>query len=89
MKAVYKCRLCGEKFNTALTGRSVALKTIAEIIADGHRSSEPVITSLSIHICKNGDYGLSDFLGWRAENEDKAEQLDRVCYCEEEPGGNT
>ena len=67
-RAMYKCRLCGEKFTSASTTSSdIAIKHIL-IVTTGYKPSEYIgtpVTELSMHSCKDGSCGLADFLGFR------------------------
>ena len=64
MKSVYKCRLCGEKYCEGETSnKKLALSiTIAAALSQEH--SDPMASTLiTVHNCKDGSYGISDFLG--------------------------
>ena len=67
-RAIYKCRLCGEEYVSAITASAdMAIKNMVVITAEcdsGQRILNPV-TKLSMHSCKDGSMGLADFLGFR------------------------
>lgn len=67
-RAIYKCRLCGEEFESAVTESvDIAIKHIL-IVTAGYKTSEYIgtpVTELSMHSCKDGSMGLADFLGFR------------------------
>lgn len=62
-RATYKCRLCGETFTGAITGKKIA-KTEALMIACGS-SGEYGTQRKMIHDCDDGHIGLADFLGFQ------------------------
>lgn len=74
-RAMYKCRLCGEEFESAVTtSADIAIKNML-IVTVQYEPSEyigPPITKISMHSCKDGSMGLADFLGFR-KVEDKDE----------------
>lgn len=67
-RAIYKCRLCGEEFESAVTTReNIAMKHMV-IVTTGYKSTENIgtpVTETSMHSCKDGSMGLADFLGFR------------------------
>ena len=71
MKAIYKCRLCGETFQAGgSVSEDVAARCMVELNA-GLVSTAPVSPTLTItHFCgrdRGGDMGLADFQGWQVE----------------------
>ena len=72
-RAIYKCRLCGEKFSGAMTGSSeIAIKHMLSVTI-GRNPLEFIgapVTKLSMHSCKDRSMGLADFLGFRKVEED-------------------
>ncbi len=67
MKSVYKCRLCGEKHCEGGTS-NMRIALSAVIAATLNKEPEPnAPTILTVHICKDGSYGISDFLGMQME----------------------
>ena len=67
-RAIYKCRLCGEEFVSAVTGNAdIAIKYMVNMTVEcdvGQKILNPV-TKLLMHSCKDGSMGLADFLGFR------------------------
>ena len=67
-RAIYKCRLCGEEFESAVTtSADIAIKHMI-IVTVQYNPSEYIgtpITEISMHSCKDGSMGLADFLGFR------------------------
>lgn len=71
MKAIYKCRLCGETYhNGGYAGKKVAERLMVELNV-GLVSTEPMApTKTETHACGGnhaGSLGLADFLGWQEE----------------------
>ena len=68
-RAIYKCRMCGEEFVSAVT-RSAdnAIKHMVSVTNGyGYNPTEYIgasITETTMHSCKNGSMGLADFLGF-------------------------
>lgn len=69
--AVYKCRLCGEKFTSVcLTGsRAKAAGIVIALAVDSiDYINEPLApTMLYVHYCNNGGIGIADFQGWEVK----------------------
>lgn len=67
-RAIYKCRLCGEEFESAVTTNAdIAIKHML-IMTVEYKAPEYIgtpITETSMHSCKDGSMGLADFLGFR------------------------
>lgn len=67
-QAIYKCRLCGTEFETAvITSENVAIKQILHATI-GYEIEEWIGTPLkktSMHSCKDGSMGVSDFLEFK------------------------
>lgn len=91
-RAIYKCRLCGEEYVSAIAGSAdMAIKNMVVITVEfdsGQRILNPV-TKLSMHSCKDGSMGLADFLGFRkVEDGNEADRkMENQGYKEETPGG--
>ena len=68
MKAVYKCRLCGERFhNGAETGPDVAERCMIEMNVGIVGTVAMAPNKTDTHHCGGafaGSLGLADFLGW-------------------------
>lgn len=71
MTAIYKCRLCGEKFKDCETGHDIAF-----ILAVGITSSEyytikgqPTFHRTMVHNCEDGSIGFADFQGFKREDD--------------------
>lgn len=74
-KATYKCRLCGTTFETCRTGnKNIPLECLIAIgLNEEARMSKsilggPVLEKTS-HFCADGSIGLSDLIGFKAEDE--------------------
>lgn len=67
-RAIYKCRLCGEEFASAVTGNSdIAIKHMVGVTV-GYNPTEYIgapITEKTMHSCKGGSMGMADFWGFR------------------------
>lgn len=67
-RAIYKCRLCGEKFETAALKKDIANLCVNTLAITEHfrlNSDEISIDRHYIHSCSDGSYGFSDFVGFR------------------------
>lgn len=67
-RAIYKCRLCGEEFVSAITGSAdIVIKNMVIMTAECDVKQKILnpVTKLSMHSCKDGSMGLADFLGFR------------------------
>lgn len=73
MKAVYKCRLCGERFyNGAETGPEIAARCMVEMNTGMYGTVAMAPRKTETHCCGGqyaGSLGLADFQGWEAEYE--------------------
>ena len=71
-RAIYKCRLCGEEFVSAVTGNAdIAIKHMVSVTV-GYNPTEYIgvpITEKTMHSCKGGSMGMADFLGFRKVGE--------------------
>ena len=71
-RAIYKCRLCGEEFVSAVTGNAdIAIKHMVSVTS-GYNPTEYIgapITEKTMHSCKGGSMGMADFLGFRKVGE--------------------
>ena len=64
--AVYKCRLCGEEYNTCITGNEEKAITTTISVALGINSDETFAPTMHhTHFCTDGGIGISDFQGWK------------------------
>lgn len=63
-KAVYKCRLCGERYTDCITGRATAVGIAYELAVGVGTHIPQAPTMRTVHLCKNGGIGMSDFQGW-------------------------
>lgn len=72
MKAVYKCRLCEERFfSGAETGPEVAERCMTEFNAGILGTVAMAPRKTETHHCGGnyaGSLGVADFLGWEAEH---------------------
>lgn len=74
LHAVYKCRLCGEEEIKCSTSAAKSnQKFVWDIMYRAVRMREPEEpmepTLFECHLCKDGSYGVMDFLGMRLEKE--------------------
>ena len=68
-RTLFKCRLCGELYEDGATmSKNIALN--ATILASLGKSEINDPSLYGVHCCKNGGYGISDFLGFVAEGEE-------------------
>lgn len=69
--AVYKCRLCGEKYTSVrfMGSRAKAAGIVVALAVDSiDYHDEPLAPTMQwIHYCNNGDVGISDFQGWEID----------------------
>ena len=64
-KGMFKCRLCGAVYENSVTGtKKVAMREVETVII----RNAPEMT---VHFCKNGSFGISDFLGFANDSSDK------------------
>lgn len=71
-RAIYKCRLCGEEFVSAITGSAdIVIKNMVIMTAECDVKQKILnpVTKLSMHSCKGGSMGMADFLGFRKVGE--------------------
>lgn len=78
MKAMYKCRLCGEVFcNSTHTGnKKLAHRLMLEMTVELVSTDPLAPTKTEIHHCGGvyaGSLGLADFQGWEREAGDNGE----------------
>lgn len=67
-RALFKCRLCGETYKDAMTtGKRIAES--ATILASIGKSEVNGPSLYGVHCCKNGGFGISDFLGFDVKEE--------------------
>lgn len=70
-RATYKCRLCGKEIITVFvaTNRALAAET-ATALVEGVDIDDPLAPVMQkVHYCDNGGIGISDFQGWRLNND--------------------
>ncbi len=69
-QAIYKCRLCGEKFrikNDKLYKEKVAVKKIWKLSINIPYTTNDI--EFEIHRCQDGSLGLADFQGFKKSEE--------------------
>ena len=77
-RAIYKCRLCGKVFFNAGTdckdtASKAAMYTVLESSGITPQFEFPdAPTQFDFHNCKDGGYGMSDFLGMKKVQEKEA-----------------
>lgn len=65
-RAVFKCRLCGETYESGCaTGNKIValLSATGACVGKQIQPQGPILTE--VHSCKNGDFGIADFQGFR------------------------
>lgn len=68
-RTIFKCRLCGEIYEGGCTGsQSVAMQAIT-LACLGILSQPQAPTLIEPYSCKNGDFGVADFQGFRKVEE--------------------
>lgn len=72
MKAIYKCRLYGEKFKDCETGYGIACLLISGITSHEYYTTKgyPTFHRTAVHNCKDGSIGFADFQGFKKEEEE-------------------
>lgn len=66
-KAMYKCRCCGETYESGITGNSdIAFRAVLDITLGQHTIIQAP-TATSVHCCESGSFGLADFIGLKRE----------------------
>ena len=69
--AIYKCRLCSEQFFYTCTAKEDIALDVSIRTALGLQQKEiQSPTLIAVHTCKNGSFGMADFLGMKYKNED-------------------
>ncbi len=63
-QAIYKCRLCGEMYDSTFTSNEIlAIKTTIDACL-GIKSEETCAPTMQqVHNCKDGSLGVGDFQG--------------------------
>lgn len=68
-QAIYKCRLCGEEYVGCGTGsENIALASICGLTSKEYfypKGSGIGVHRVDCHNCKDGSFGLADFMGFR------------------------
>ena len=72
MKAVYKCRLCGQEFKDCETGRDIAFILTVGVTSCEYYTIKGQLTfhRYIVHNCKDGSIGFADFRGFKKEEEE-------------------
>lgn len=73
MRAIYKCRLCGEVYhNGGYAGKEIAERLMVELNA-GLVCTQPMAPTMTeTHYCSGdhaGSLGIADFQGWQEEEQ--------------------
>lgn len=67
-RAIYKCRLCGNKFSCTKTGNEdIVTKNVIELTSLGYSLGAMMPSMTSPHLCPSGSWGIADFQGWEKE----------------------
>ena len=70
--AIYKCRLCGEEFvECSTSGEESNRSFVMKIMCRAVEIMEPTI--YTCHPCRDGSYGVADFLGFKFNNKEDTE----------------
>lgn len=77
-RAIYKCRLCGEEFETTVVTSIDAVKKYIIQAFTGYNSdwtnwNEKIPLESDVHDCKNGSIGIASFLGFRKIDKEENE----------------
>jgi hypothetical protein len=68
---VYRCRLCGEKFNGLTGGMPVCEAILMQLTCNPHKPATekfgPPVSIIEVHNNCDGGIGLGDLLGARAK----------------------
>lgn len=78
-RAIYKCRLCGKVFfNAATARRNTASFSVVHTALEASGITPPFALpnapmQVDVHNCKDGSYGMSDFLGMKEVQENEAQ----------------
>lgn len=64
MRAIFKCRLCGEKYTGCICGKNTAFEVMVNLVSTYKGMIPQAPNLVDLHSCKNGSIGLSDFLGF-------------------------
>ena len=59
---LYKCRRCGKVDRSTCSGENLAMTTTVNIILGIPTTGIP-LKMVDTHICKDGNYGVTDFIG--------------------------
>lgn len=79
--AIYKCRLCGKEFCHSGTGdkdtaATATMYTVLESSGITPQFESPnAPTQFEFHSCKDGSYGMGDFLGMRKTGKDNENEV--------------
>ncbi len=66
----YKCRLCGEFFKDAITGKAIAEVSIfAAFRGENTRPMAPKMNT--VHYCTDGGLGVADFIGFECIDDER------------------
>ena len=77
MRAIYKCRLCGEKKYNLNVPDDWCIPIITDLAVCGEQISYTQtgkVTLVSTHACTGGGLGLADFQGFTKEDSDVLEE---------------
>ena len=74
-RAIYKCRLCGQEYETAI---ATDMATVKEYIIQaltgydtGRLNCKKTPSETEVHDCKNGSIGIASFLGFRKTDDEE------------------
>lgn len=68
--AIYKCRLCKERFENQGTSTKDVAFDVTMRTALGLKHKDPMNPCMTeVHLCKDGSFGIADFLGMKYMND--------------------
>lgn len=74
MKGIYKCALCGERFETFVAGEGMAEKIMIGMAMDDPQFLRKIGAGYAFpkctHYCKDGSFGLAKFIGFKMEEKE-------------------
>ena len=65
----YKCRQCGEVEENPRTGEMHALGRLVDAITKDKNGGANTLWLLDVHNCEDGNYGVSDLIGYKVYEE--------------------
>lgn len=67
-RAIYKCRACGKEHGNMVTGNEKLAMNDTMATVYGWKCDGPIHPTMNdIHLCNDGSFGVSDFIGFKKE----------------------